>query len=305
MSVDLSPEEFQKLGVTAIANIAEQLLSFREPGSVRMPVPADLKSRILGQLLPEDGVDPDQLLQRVHDDLFPYPMGNAHPRFFAWVNSPPAPFGILGDLLASALNPSVAGGDHAATYVEHVVLRWLKEMLSYPVQAGAVLTSGGSAANLVCLGAMRHVMTEGRVRADGMDQSVNPLVVYVSEQGHSCIRKALEILGFGSRHIRTISCDDEFRFDVSALRKSIVLDVEAGLRPVCVAASAGTVNTGAIDPLDQIADLCQEFGLWFHIDGAYGAVGQLDTRLAELYTGLKRADSLAVDPHKWLYIPVD
>ncbi|MCB9455248.1 MAG: aminotransferase class V-fold PLP-dependent enzyme [Anaerolineaceae bacterium] len=300
--IDLSPDEFRQLGYQAIDLLAEQLAAVRDLPA-RQPIAADLRGRLLEQPLPETESDPAALLKVFARDVPPYPMGNSSPRFFAWVNSPPAPLGVLAELLAAGMNPSVAGGDHAATYIEHAVLNWLKAIMTFPASAGAVLASGGSVANLIALGVMRHVKTGGSIRGQGFQDQTAPMVIYTSTQGHGCIQKAVEILGFGSAYLRKIPVDSGYRMNLDALRAQVQADRAAGLLPVCVAASAGTVNTGAIDPLDGIADLCVAEQLWFHVDGAYGGLGILVE--PSLYKGIERADSLAIDPHKWLYMPVE
>lgn len=300
----LDPGRFRALGYRAIDMIAEQLANLPD-GPTRRPVPTDIRHRLERQPIPEHGADPFTLLDRVEDEVLAYPMGNPSPRFFAWVNSTPSHIGILGDMIASAMSPSAAGGDQAATYVERAALTWIKDMLGFPQDAQGLLVSGGSMANLTCLAVMRHVMSSGGVRENGMMNEPAPMVVYTSQHGHSCIEKAVHMLGIGSRNLRAIPLDSQYRMDITALREAITADRAAGLRPVCVAASAGTTNTGAIDLLDEIADLCEAEGLWFHIDGAYGGFGILADQTHGLYTGIERADSIAVDPHKWLYIPVE
>ena len=302
--IDLTPDEFRRLGYQAIDRIAEQLGALAD-APARTPVPPDVRERLMHSPLNVEPVEPSSLLDAFAADVLPYPMGNNSPRFFGWVNSTAAPLALLAELLAAAHNSSVAGGDHSATYVEHGVLNWLKGMFGFPESFGAILTSGGSVANLIPLAVMRHVKTGGADRTRGFSDVGAPMVVYQSKQGHSCIQKAIELLGFGSDSLRKIDVDADFRIDVAALRRQIEADLAAGLRPVCVAGSAGTVNTGAIDPLDALADLCAEYDLWFHVDGAYGAVGILADGLADLYRGLERVDSLAVDPHKWLYMPIE
>lgn len=302
--IELTPDEFRRLGYRAVELLAEQMGSIGERPT-RQPVPDELREKFLHQPLPETETDPAKLLEAFAQDILPYPMGNASPRFFAWVNSPAAPLAVLAELLAAGLNPSVAGGDHAATYVEHAVLGWMKTIMGLPASAGAVLASGGSVANLIALGVMRHVKTGGDIRTQGCGAVKQTMVIYTSTQGHGCIQKAIEILGFGSANLRKIPVDADYRMDVAALQKQIVADRAAGLNPVCVAASAGTVNTGAIDPLNAIADVCEQENLWLHVDGAYGGVGILAEGLAGLYKGLERADSLAIDPHKWMYMPVE
>lgn len=302
--IDLSPEAFRQLGYRAIDILADQLANIRDLPT-RQPFPDPLRDQFLHQPLPETGTEPTQLLENFATKVLPYPMGNASPRFFAWVNSPPAPLAVLAELLAAGMNPSVAGGDHAATYIEHAVLNWLKAIMTYPADSGGVFASGGSVANLIALAVMRHVKSGGQDRATGFQTHAAPLIVYTSTQGHGCIQKALEALGFGHQNLHKIPVDADYRMDLAALRTQIAADRAAGLNPVCVAASAGTVNTGAIDPLTDIADLCAAENLWFHVDGAYGGVGILGDGLAEQYRGIERADSLAIDPHKWLYMPVE
>lgn len=303
--LDLTPDQFRALGYQAIDHIAARLDDLQQRRvPVRQPVPPDLRERLMHAPFQEPPADPSALIDQIVSDIFPYPMGNTSSAFFAWVNSPPAPIAILGDLLAAAHNPSVAGGDHAAIYLEHGVLNGFKSMFGLPADAGGLIVSGGSVANLVPLGVMRHVKTGGRDRAHGLYDQPR-LIVYTSAQGHSCIQKAVEVLGLGDENLRRIPVDGDFRMDVAALRARIAADRADGFMPACVVASAGTVNTGAIDPLDALADVCAEEGLWFHVDGAYGGVGILDPVVSALYRGIERADSLAVDPHKWMYVPVE
>lgn len=302
--IDLSPEDFRRLGYQAIDRIAEHLASLGDKPT-RLPVPDELRRAFIETPLNADPTDPAALIDRVIADVFPYPLGNASPRFFGWVNSPPAGIAVIAELLAAAHNTSAAGGDQASTYIEHGVLNWIKPLFGFPREAGAILTSGGSVANLIPLAVMRHVKAAGNMRARGMSGEPAPMVIYTSTQGHSCLQKAAELLGFGSDYLRKIPVDADFRMDAAALKAQIAADRAAGLRPVCVAASAGTVNTGALDPLDAIADVCQAENLWFHIDGAYGGFGILGASAAPRYHGIERADSLAVDPHKWLYLPVE
>jgi glutamate/tyrosine decarboxylase-like PLP-dependent enzyme len=152
---------------------------------------------------------------------------------------------------------------------------------------------------------MRHVKAWGKIREEGFEGEAEAMVVYTSSQGHSCIQKAVELLGIGNAHLRRVPVDGDYRMDIERLRAQIAADRDVGLHPVCVVASAGTVNTGAIDPLEDIANLCEQEGLWFHIDGAYGGFGILAEQTSGLYGGIERADSLAIDPHKWLYMPVE
>jgi aromatic-L-amino-acid/L-tryptophan decarboxylase len=290
------------------ADLACDHLTGARAGPVWRPMDDAARSWLIDQPLPGDGRPVHALLADIEAHVLPYPMGNGHPRFFGWVNSPPSPAGVLVEPLAAAMNPSCAGGDHAAVALERCVVRWLAELVGYPHSpGGGLLTSGASMATVTALAAARYraARQDGwDVRADGLAQR-GPMVLYVSAEGHSCLRKAAELLGIGSRWVRVIPVDGEFRIDPRELRAAVVRDRAAGLRPFCVAASAGTVNTGAIDPLDEVAAIAAEHDLWLHVDGAYGALGVLDPAIAPNYAGLDRADSLALDPHKWLGVPVD
>lgn len=303
------PEDaFRTLGHQAIDLVADYLATVRDRPVYR-PMPQPARDALLDLPLPEQGEDAGQLLDQFASTILPYPMGNGHPRFFGWVNSPPDPAGILAELLAAAFDASVAGGDHAAVYLERAVTRWLAELVGYPLGNGmGLLVSGGSMASLTAIATARHAAAtqDGwNDRADGMHQAEAPLVMYLSTEGHTTMVKAAELLGIGNRHVRWVPVDAERRMDIDALRRMIGEDRAAGMRPFLVAASAGTVSSGAIDPFAAIADACAAEGLWFHVDGAYGAPGALDERLAASFSGMERADSLALDPHKWLSVPVE
>ncbi|MCC6179568.1 MAG: amino acid decarboxylase [Chloroflexi bacterium] len=304
----VDPEDLRRLGYRAVDLAVAHLVNLVER-PVFQPMTPDERRDLLGQPLPGQGVTPDHVLDQVRDTVLTRPMGNGHPRFFGWINSPPAPLGILADLLAAALNPSCAGGDHAAIYLERCAVRWLMELVGFPVEGSmGLLTSGGSMATLTCLAAARQraFQEDGRdVRTEGVGSAAGRYTLYLSDEGHSSVRKAIELLGLGATSIRTIPTDRDFRIDVKALRHAIVDDRAAGRRPFAVVASAGTVGTGAIDPLDSLADLCHAERLWLHVDGAYGGIGILDPAVAEGYAGLGRADSLILDPHKWLSVPVE
>jgi aromatic-L-amino-acid/L-tryptophan decarboxylase len=304
----LDPDVFRRFGHAAVDLVADHLAGIRDRPVFTPMTPAE-RATLLDQALPDDGLAPETLLMAVTRDVFAHPMGNGHPRFFGWINSPPTPVGIVAELLAAALDPSCAGGDHAAIYVERAAVRWLMELVGFPVAGSmGLLVSGGSMASLTCLAAARHraAARDGwDVRARGLQHGTAPLVLYLAEEGHSCMRKAAEVLGLGADAVRTVPVDSAFRLDVAALRAAVTGDRAAGRRPFCVGASAGTVNTGAIDPLDAVADVCEAEGLWLHVDGAYGAIGAADPALTLRYAGLARADSVALDPHKWLSVPVE
>lgn len=287
------------------ADLAADHLAAVPDAPVWRPVPDADRAWLAEQPLPAAGRPLEDLLGDVRAHVLPYPMGNGHPRFFGWVNSPPSPAGVLVAPLAAAMNPSCAGGDHAGVLLERTAVRWLAELVGFPHRPGAgLLTSGASMATVIALATARQWAGRRQgwdVRETGLYEQ-RPLAVYLSAEGHSCLRKAAELLGLGSRHLRTVPVDGAFRMDTAALRRLIAADEEAGVRPFFVAASAGTVNTGAVDPLEDVAAVAREHGLWFHIDGAYGALGVLAD---PGYSGLELADSLVLDPHKWLGVPVD
>ena len=304
----LERDDFTQLALTAVALAQDHLGGMRDR-TVYTPMKPDERRALLEQGLPREGRDPRAILDLFRDAVLAHPMGNGHPRFFGWVNSPPAPLGVLADFLAAAMNPSCAGGDHAAIYVERAAVRWLMELVGFPTtDSMGLLTSGTSVATIVAMTAARHRVAEAHgwdMRADGLQGAHPRLRLYVSEEGHSCLRKAAELLGLGASAVRTIPVDDRFAMDVHALREAIAADRRAGDLPFCVAASAGSVGTGAIDPFARLADLCKRERLWLHVDGAYGALGILAADLRSRYEGIERADSLALDPHKWLSVPVE
>jgi glutamate/tyrosine decarboxylase-like PLP-dependent enzyme len=304
----LDPEQFRRLGYRAVDLATEHLAGIRQR-PVYQPMTMADRQDLLAMPLAEAPAVGDDLLDEIAARILTHPMGNGHPRFFGWVNSPPAPVAVLADLLAATLNPSVAGGDHAAVYVERAAVRWLGELVGFtPPGSLGLLVSGGSMASLTALAAARQwaARRDGwDVRAEGLQGGRPPFVLYLSAEGHSTLRKAAELLGLGGNAVRAIPVDTGLRLDVPALRAAIAADRAAGRRPFCIVASAGTVNTGAIDPLAAIADVAADEDLWLHVDGAYGAVGILDPAVAPAFAGLERADSLALDPHKWLSVPVE
>lgn len=232
---------------------------------------------------------------------------NGHPRFLGYVASPSTPVGAYADLLASALNSNVTSwrSAPAATEVERTTLRWLSELVGYGSNASGLLTSGGSLANLTALLMAHRSRAPRDVARKGLGSIAAPMTVYASSEVHLSIPKAADVLGIGREQVRHVEVDDGFRLDVRSLREKIESDVRAGLKPFCVVASAGTVNTGAVDPLEEIARVAEEFDLWFHVDGAYGALAAMTEEKRALFRGMERADSLSLDAHKWLYAPLD
>jgi glutamate/tyrosine decarboxylase-like PLP-dependent enzyme len=269
------------------------------------PVPPETARRAREEPWPDAGRGPDELLDEVAEAVLPHPFGNGHPRFHGWVNPPPDRAGVLAALLAAAMNPSCAGGNHAAIYVERQVIDWFRQMLGFPAASMGLLVSGGSMATLTALVVARHVKGGIDVRQSGLRGAPRPFRFYQSPEGHSCVRKAVEALGFGSDSIRVIPTGGDYRMNVVALDRAIAEDVANGITPIAVTATAGTVNTGAIDPLDDIASVCAMHGVWLHVDAAYGGPAIVTDEYRGALAGLSRADSVALDPHKWMYVPVE
>jgi glutamate/tyrosine decarboxylase-like PLP-dependent enzyme len=297
----VSEQAFRRAAHALVDGVADHLAALPSR-PVWQPLPDALRSQLLELPLPDDAATLDDLVATALSDVVPHAMGNGHPAFFGWVNPPPSRAGVLASLAAAAMNPSVVAGDHADVHLERAVVRWLAELVGYPHEPGAgLLTSGASAATIVCLAGARGraLAAAGHdVRRDGM-AGAPQLVAYVPAEAHSCVRRALELLGLGSGAMR------EAPLDAAALRVLIAADRARGVLPALLVGSAGTVNAGAIDPLDAFADVAAEERLWFHVDGAYGAFGVLDPAIAARFRGMERADSLTLDPHKWLGVPVD
>ena len=299
---DLPPEEVRRIG-----GLAADAVAAHRAELTRRPVFGKVGSAaaVFDEPLPETGQPIEEIVAFVREHVMPRPFGNSHPRFFGFINATADPVGTIADYMASAMNPNCWGGDHAAVHVEQRVIAWLAEMLGLPRGTEGILASGGSMANFIALATARRAVAPG-VREDGVGGEGRPrLVVYASDQVHACVDKAVDLLGLGMRQLRKVPVDDSFRMRTDALGQAIAADRAAGLAPAIVVGTAGTVNTGAIDPLEEIADLCAREGLWFHVDGAYGALAAITPSLRPLFAGLGRAQSLAADPHKWLYVPYE
>lgn len=266
--------------------------------------PDDLVAALRAEPLPTQGRPLEEILDRIERDVVPYPIGIGQRRWWGFINSSPHPLGIAAELIASTLNNNCAGTSQVAVQVELKVMDWLAQLVGLPPGTGGLLVSGGSMANLVALAAMREAKAPG-TRQHGLRGIAQPVTVYASSEAHSCIRRAVELLGLGADGLRPVPVDGEYRMDVAALENLIAADRAAGLQPICVVASAGTVNTGVVDPIAAAAEVARTHGCWFHVDGAYGAVGAALPELAPRYRGIERADSVALDPHKWLYVPYE
>ena len=306
--VSLDPEDWEELralGHRAFDDMIDYLQTVRERPAWQ-PLP-DAARRLFAEDLPREPSPRDRIYDEVREHVLPYPTGNIHPRFWSWVGGTGTPTQLIADLVMSAMNSGGLGFDEvASSYVELQLLDWLKSLLDYPESASGLLVSGGSMANLVGLAVARTQMAPYDIRETGVDCDDHPrLVYYASSETHSSVRKAIELLGLGSESLHLVPVKPDFQIDVNELEAAIAADRAAGLLPACIVANAGTVNTGAIDPLNTLADLAARENLWLHVDGAFGAFAKLSPASAGLVDGLERADSLAFDLHKWLYVQYD
>jgi len=296
-------DELRVLGHRMLDDMFDYLARVRER-PVWQPFPDAVKER-LAEPVPHEGLPAEAVYDQFKRDVLPYPPGNIHPRFWGWVIGTGTPLAMLADMLASGMNPQAAGIQEAGRYVEERVIGWLAELMGFPKGSSGLLLSGGSMANLVALAVARQAKAGFDVRERGLGDGAPPLVVYASTEVHSSVRKAVELMGLGRRQLRLIPTDAEYRIDVTALREGIARDRSAGQRPICVVGNAGTVNTGATDDLRALARVCHDENLWFHVDGAFGALVTLSPELARLVAGLESADSVAFDLHKWGYLPFE
>lgn len=303
---NLDPKDWESmrlLGHQMVDDLIDYWKGIREEKTWK-PIPEEVKS-FLDQPIPENGQTPEKVYEEFKKYIFPYNKGNVHPRFFAWIQGTGTPLGSFADLLASGMNPNTAIGEHAAMYVDRQVVNWCKELMNFPSEASGILVSGGSMANITALTVARNSVGEEKIRQKGLKAASAQLLIYCSVETHSCVIKAAEILGLGSEGVRKIQVNERFQLDTTALRIQIEADLQAGYLPFCLVGTAGTVNTGAIDPMEELLEISKEFGLWFHVDGAYGALAKLDPIYADALRAIEAADSLAFDLHKWLYVPYE
>ena len=304
----LDPEDWEslrQLGHQAFDDVIEYLKTVRDR-PIWQPLP-EASLELFAQSLPIHPSPREHVYEEVREHVLPYPTGNIHPRFWSWVGGTGTPTQLVADLVISAMNAGGLGFDEvASTHVEIQLLNWLKSMLGYPEDASGLLVSGGSMANLVGLAVARTHIAPYDVRESGADISAHPrLIYYASSETHSCVRKAIELIGLGSESLRIVPVLNDFTIDIDELHDAIAKDRANGHLPACIIANVGTVNTGAVDPITVLVDLALQENMWVHADAAFGAFAKLSASSASLVDGLERVDSLAFDLHKWLYVQYD
>ncbi len=291
--LELSPDEMRRLGYRAIDEIVAHFEQLHDKPAIGVGTRAELEAR-LREPVPETPTDVEALFAQLQRDVWPFIGNIGHPRFFAFIPTPVNFVSVLADVLVSGFNPFVGTwlGGSAAAQVELVTVDWLRELCGLPESAGGQFVSGGSMANLTALAVARHIKLQDRF-ADAL--------VYFSDQTHSAVERALRVLGFASEQLRKLPSDEAYRLPLPVLQAAVATDRATGQRPFCVIANAGTTNTGALDPLPELSAFCRQQDLWLHVDGAYGAAAILCERGQTLLQGLGEVDSLALDPHKWLF----
>jgi aromatic-L-amino-acid/L-tryptophan decarboxylase len=302
----LDPDDWSSLEVLSRQIVGDAVAYLRDVRE-RPPwreMPATVRA-VFTEPLPQGPSPLADIYRTVSENLMPYPMGNIHPRFWSWYMGSSNFTGALGDFIAAVQGSNLGGGNHAAALLDQQVVDWCKQMLGFPASASGALESGGSMANIIGLTIARNVKAGADVRELGVAGMPQPLRFYASDQVHSCHRKAMEALGLGNKALRRIPTDAALRMDIAALRAAIAEDRAAGLRPACIIGTAGSVNSGAIDDLGALAAIAADEGLWLHVDGCIGALVAIAPQNRHLVAGIERADSVALDPHKWLHAPFE
>ncbi len=305
--LEVSKDEFRKVGHKLIDTIGQFNATICDKKVTVGVKPDQVRSLIGKRSLPEDGTEVSELMEHTSELLFENSLFNGHPKFMGYITASPAPMGIFGDLLASAVNPNVGAYilSPVATEIEKQTIEWLCEFIGIPTTFGGIFVSGGNMANFTAFLAARTAKAPEDFKETGLTNSSKNLIVYCSKTTHTWIEKAAILFGHGAKSVRWIATDDNNKMDIEALEMTIKKDLEAGHQPFMVVGTAGDVSTGAIDNLEALAVICKSYDLWFHIDGAYGVPAAIVPELKHLFQGMEEADSIAIDPHKWLYSPLE
>jgi len=293
---DLDPKDWDLFRANAHKMLDKSIDKMENVNSGRVwsPVPTNLRNKF-EEKLPVEGSTANNII----NEILPYGVGNTHPRFFGWVHGAGTPSGIIADIASASMNVNAGGRDHVAPVIEKQVLKWCLEIMGMPIDGSGLIVSGTSVATIIAIKVARDQKIKNS-RKKGIIQG--QLVGYTSEQSHSCIKQAFDVLGLGTDALRVVPCDENFEIDLESLRKMISQDRANGFTPLCVVGTAGAVNVGAIDDLEGIAAIAKSEDLWFHVDGAFGAAGLLGKLASDRLSGISHADSLAFDFHKWFQV---
>ncbi|PAU95341.1 pyridoxal-dependent decarboxylase [Aliifodinibius salipaludis] len=305
MSLDVSPKQFKRWIDEAGKLIASHYQEHGESKVFAGKSPSEVQE-LLNESLPEDPKNIGSLLDEVGEKVLSTITNSAGPRYFGYITGGGNQVAVLAEMIKASLNQNNLKwhSSPVSTELERLVMRWVAEFIGYPTSSAGVLLSGGSVANFNCLAVARKIKAPVDISDEGIYGS-RPMTVYVSEEGHSSFDKAMDMLGLGKKYLRKIPVDDDFCIDVDQLEEQIRNDKNAGLHPICAISVAGTTNTGAVDDLNAVADICQRYDLWYHIDAAYGGPAAKVEGVSSMFSGIGKADSVVVNPHKWLYVPFE
>ncbi len=307
-TLDLPPEALRDLTLGLLGRIENHYATLHDRPVAPNVTPGQIRSLLPEGGLPDRGENPIDFVPEAAELLFRHSTFNGHPRFFGYITSSAAPIGALADLLAASINANVGAWAlaPAATEIEAQAVRWIAELVGFPTDCGGLLVSGGNVANITCALAARTARADWDLRRHGMQHpEARHMVVYATDETHTWLEKAVEVMGLGTDAVRRVATDGEGRMQPGALREAIARDGERGLTPMMVVATAGTVSAGAVDPIRAIAAVCREHGVWLHVDGAYGALAAALPEAPDDLHALSEADSVAIDPHKWLFAPLE
>ncbi len=300
--IGLDPENWDDIKTLGYQIIDDMVDYLKNVGDQKpwTPIPQQVKEEFK-KSVPHQPSDIFEVYDEFKQNIFPYPGGNIHPKHFSWVQGTGTPMGALADLLAGVMNNNATIGDQSALYVDKQVINWCKELLNYPADASGILVSGGSIANITALIVARNTIIANS-KNEGVYTATGKLTAYCSAETHNCIGKAAEVIGIGNQQLRKIPVNDKFEIDIEALKSKIKEDKANGFIPFCIVGNAGTVNTGAIDALDELLQIAGDEKIWFHIDGAFGALAKLVPAYRDRLKAIEEADSVAFDLHKWMYM---
>ena len=296
-------DEFRRDSHRALDEMIDYIRNIRE-APVWQQMPQDVLDQFQ-QALPRQSSSLPDVLNKFSTTIKPYATGNVHPLFMGWVHGAGTPVGMLAEMLAAGLNANCGGRNHVGLAVERQITGWAADLLGFPQTSSGIFVTGTSAANHLALLVARSNSTDHNIRKIGLRETGAQFVVYASAEAHGCITTAVEISGIGSNQLRLIPTDSQGRIRLDLLKDAIATDRRAGRQPLLVVGTAGTVNYGAFDDLISLAAICRTENLWFHVDGAFGALCALTPSLSTLVSGIEKADSVAFDFHKWAHVPYD